>query len=172
MDEQRKAAPDNAGVEARGDYGPAEGYLRAYGESHNPLHLWGALRSCRANGLPLPEEVLAHLERVARSLLRLAESSPTPPSRVGPALQRALGFRVGKGSGSEFSDYRKWLNDRALAIDIDVARHGQRGVGKEKAAERIAAAHGVSVSTVKRALKLHGDSGTAAPDKPRPKRSM
>ena len=156
MDEQHKGTPHEAGAAAQGGHGPAEGYLRMYAESGNLLHLWGALRSCHANGLPLPDEVLAYLDRVARALLRLAERTPKTPPRVAPALQRALGFQGGKGSGSEFSDYRKRLNDLAMAIDIHVARYGPQGAGAKKAAAQIAAAHGVSVRTVERALELQG----------------
>ncbi len=81
--------------------------------SRNPLFIWHAYRWCRAWKLPLPDWVLAYLDRVAR---RLFEFERKPPTRTSDACADALGMDKG-GRGTFFAD----MPPPGKPADLDIA---------------------------------------------------
>lgn len=166
----RAAAGAAAG--AKEGLGPVAGWLDWFEREGNPLYLWAAWRLCRANGVPVPEVMLAYLDRVAAALQALADGPEPLPERVGPALQKALGFQGGGkgGRGSEFSRYRDKARDIHLALEVELKR--AEGMSLEEAVGHTADVSGtvpggagpVSESTVRRARKALAPRkpGTAA----------
>jgi hypothetical protein len=133
-----------------------EGEVDALAADGNPVGYWKLWQRCREADLPIPTEVLAYLDRVAKWLLAFAA---TPPKRIGPALQKALEFQDGSGRGSDFSRYRETNRDIDLVVDALTAFGTEDGVGKQPSQNGVFAqvgqARGVSEETVKRAWRRY-----------------
>ena len=66
-------------------------YMIAFAVSGNGLHLWAALRHCRAHGLPVPEDLLARLAECGERLVNAARK----PGAGARAFSAALDLQAG-----------------------------------------------------------------------------
>lgn len=117
-------------------------------ESGNALYAWKTWALAREFKRPLPEWVSEYLDTCAGRLLACAER---PPTNVGRALGRALGFLVSRGRGSEFSAFAALRRHVGIADTVRLAREG--GATWEQAFARAAKLHEMSETTVRAAWR-------------------
>jgi hypothetical protein len=121
--------------------------LRDYHRTRNPIIAWEIYQLARETEQPIPEAIARYLDAAAENILKVAIAELERPET---ALASALGLvKPKRGPGSPIAEYRNYHRDRMLAGD---AFRAVERIGKDTIAfEEVAAAHGVSAATVRRA---------------------
>lgn len=73
---------------------------QVYSERRNPVHAWDGYREARRAGDPLPEWILAYLDRVGLAISRAARKHRKAMRPIGDVLAEALEFRAGGRRGA------------------------------------------------------------------------
>jgi hypothetical protein len=151
--------------------------LELFRAEGNPVLIWEMWRHCRREGLPVPKEVEDYLDKVGNGILALTSS---PPGKLAPDLQKALGFQAGVGRGSDISRYSDAERDLEIAANVASLLHSSKVDGKRLSQTEVFAVvaedwtkrgRKISVETVGRAWRPHrlpqpkaetnGDGGSA-----------
>jgi hypothetical protein len=129
-------------------------WLSLFNETKNPIYAWRTYENARILGVCIPKEILQYLDKVAHSLVKIANNPPEAKSRPFDIAQ-ALGLgKKGAGAASPFKDYADRQKARWMAIETFKELSQQSG--KEYVIfQTIAERHRTSESTVRRNYKDH-----------------
>jgi len=119
-----------------------------YKSEQNPVYVWEAIANAQLFSISLPEWVLDYLAQASINIMALTES---PPTRIGPALTIALGFKDEDAPYNPFGNAQKIANGLRLAVEVQILiRNGDK---EYIAIEETAKAQETSKGTVRRAYE-------------------
>ena len=128
----------------------------AYERDGNPLDVWLAYWEARESGQPVPEYVMAYLDRCAVALLNLARDAAQGNRVTAPSTAIAKAFEMKRpgqrGRGSVFSEF---ANRGNLYYGMVVAFYMTHGHKEKHAIEHAARRVGSSKATVWRAYQKY-----------------
>lgn len=90
-----------------------------YVETENPVWAWDAWLISRETGQPTPSFVLKYMDNVAGAIIAAGRKGINNQSTV---LRDIMGFKVGYGGTSPFTEHGNYIRDRELATSYYIMK--------------------------------------------------